>query len=461
MNKLNIIYKEIKQLKPYKKNAKKHPKEQVERIANSIKEFGFTQPVIVDKNNCVVAGHGRILGAKKAGLKQVPTVCLEELTEEQIKAYRLVDNKLNESEWEYDLLDEELETLTDDIDMSLFGFDLDMTDEELQDEHETILTKDDTIRYFTNEQIIEQALEDFKPFKTLEQFVGSIIDKPTAMYQFNRLCQGYNDGYNISLLFNPHRLTTGTKKNRMSIFEALNKNKTYKKQLFRFMVKVQNKFCTKNNYYKYIGIGCGGVQYVNEFQPYLARDIYRTYCKDGYTILDPCAGWGGRTIGLASCMFNDVKYYATDASKKTYEGLLELKKFLRLGDNFKYKNVPFEDLEIKENSIDFCFTSPPYYDTEHYSQDDGQSFKRYDSYTEWKNCFLYVMLGKIYKALKVGGVCLLNVGNVIYPIESDIKQWCIEHDVKFRNVNDFKIGGNGIGKRTGEQGEPFIEFVKD
>ena len=101
MEELNIVYKPIKELKPYKKNAKKHSKEQVEQIANSIKEFGFTQPVIIDKNNCVVAVHGRILGAKKAGIKSVPTVCLEELTEEQIKAYRLVDNKLNESEWDY------------------------------------------------------------------------------------------------------------------------------------------------------------------------------------------------------------------------------------------------------------------------------------------------------------------------------------------------------------------------
>lgn len=124
MEQLNIKYKQINELKPYKKNAKKHTKEQVEKIANSIKEFGFTQPVIIDKNNSVVAGHGRILGAKKAGLKQVPTVCLEELTEEQIKAYRLVDNKLNESEWDYSLLDEELENLEEDINMDLFVFDL-------------------------------------------------------------------------------------------------------------------------------------------------------------------------------------------------------------------------------------------------------------------------------------------------------------------------------------------------
>lgn len=121
----NIVYKNITELKPYKKNAKKHPKEQVERIANSIKEFGFTQPVLIDKHNCVVAGHGRVLGAKKAGLKQVPTICLEDLTPEQIKAYRLADNKLNESDWQYNLLDEEIqELLEQDVDMSLFGFDI-------------------------------------------------------------------------------------------------------------------------------------------------------------------------------------------------------------------------------------------------------------------------------------------------------------------------------------------------
>ena len=121
---MNITYKSIKDLKPYKKNAKKHPKEQIEQIANSIKEFGFTQPVLIDKHNSVVAGHGRILGAKKAGLKQVPTICLEDLTPEQIKAYRLADNKLNESDWYNALVEEELEILAENIDMSLFGFDI-------------------------------------------------------------------------------------------------------------------------------------------------------------------------------------------------------------------------------------------------------------------------------------------------------------------------------------------------
>ena len=125
MSREHIIYKPIKDLRPYKKNAKKHPKQQIEQIANSIQEFGFTQPVLIDKHNNVVAGHGRVLGAKKAGLTEVPTLCLDDLTEEQIKAYRLADNKLNESDWDEVLLDEEVqELLTSDIDMSLFGFEL-------------------------------------------------------------------------------------------------------------------------------------------------------------------------------------------------------------------------------------------------------------------------------------------------------------------------------------------------
>ena len=133
----NIVYKPIKELKPYKKNAKKHPKTQVEQIANSIKEFGFTQPVLIDKDNNVVAGHGRVLGAKKAGLTEVPTLCLDDLTEEQIKAYRLADNKLNESDWDIELLQKEAEELLkSDVDMSLFGFDSVLSDEELELEME-------------------------------------------------------------------------------------------------------------------------------------------------------------------------------------------------------------------------------------------------------------------------------------------------------------------------------------
>lgn len=106
---------------PYAKNAKKHEQKQIDGVAKSIEQFGFVQPVVIDKNNEIVIGHCRVLASKKLGLKEVPCVCVDELTDEQVKALRLADNKLNESEWDFALIDEELASIVD-IDMSELGF---------------------------------------------------------------------------------------------------------------------------------------------------------------------------------------------------------------------------------------------------------------------------------------------------------------------------------------------------
>ena len=96
------------QLVPYDKNTKKHDKTQINNVAESIKQYGFVQPIVIDKDNVVVIGHCRLLAAKKLKMKEVPCVCVEDLTEEQVKALRIVDNKSNESEWDFDFLADEL-----------------------------------------------------------------------------------------------------------------------------------------------------------------------------------------------------------------------------------------------------------------------------------------------------------------------------------------------------------------
>ena len=121
MKGIEIVYLPIDKIKPYERNAKKHPSNQVEHIANSIREFGFRQPLVVDTENVLVIGHGRLLAAKKLGMKEVPCVRADDLTAEQIKALRLADNKTNESEWDFELLNVELGDICD-IDMSRFGF---------------------------------------------------------------------------------------------------------------------------------------------------------------------------------------------------------------------------------------------------------------------------------------------------------------------------------------------------
>jgi DNA modification methylase len=115
---------DINKIIPYERNAKKHPKKQVEQVAASIKAFGFNQPIVLDKKNVIIVGHGRYEAAKLLGLKDVPTITVN-LSEEKARAYRLADNKLNESKWDMDLVIEELKLMSEEM-IDMTGFDKDL-----------------------------------------------------------------------------------------------------------------------------------------------------------------------------------------------------------------------------------------------------------------------------------------------------------------------------------------------
>lgn len=121
MKEMKIIYKNVDDIIPYENNPR-HNDNAVDYVANSIKEFGFKVPIIIDKENVIVTGHTRLKAAEKLGLKQVPVILADDLTEDQIKAFRIADNKVAQfSTWNMEKLDLELEDIT--IDMSEFGFD--------------------------------------------------------------------------------------------------------------------------------------------------------------------------------------------------------------------------------------------------------------------------------------------------------------------------------------------------
>ena len=118
---MEIIYKNIKDLKPYSKNARKNDKA-VKYVAKSIENFGFKIPVIIDKNGVIVCGHTRYKASKKLGYNEIPCIIADDLTEEQIKAFRLADNKVSEkADWDFDLLSDEINDIID-INMEDFGF---------------------------------------------------------------------------------------------------------------------------------------------------------------------------------------------------------------------------------------------------------------------------------------------------------------------------------------------------
>ena len=120
-------------LKPYENNTKIHTFKQIEEISNSIQQFGFKQPIVIDKDGAIIVGHGRYEAAKMLSMEVVPCVVADDLTEDEAKAYRIADNKTNESDWDFKALEKELDEI--DIDMTLFNADFGEEFEEIEENH--------------------------------------------------------------------------------------------------------------------------------------------------------------------------------------------------------------------------------------------------------------------------------------------------------------------------------------
>ena len=122
---MKVANRNLAELTPYAGNAKKHDSTQIANVAESIKQFGFVQPIVIDRDGVIVIGHCRALAAEKLGMKEVPCVCVDDLTPEQVNTLRIVDNKSNESPWDFDILPDELAEL----DFSGFDFDFGLESE--------------------------------------------------------------------------------------------------------------------------------------------------------------------------------------------------------------------------------------------------------------------------------------------------------------------------------------------
>ena len=163
----------VKDLIPYEKNTKKHDYVQINNVAESIRQYGFVQPIVIDKNNVVVIGHCRLLAAQKLKMAEAPCVCVDDLTEEQVKALRIVDNKSNESPWDFDFLADELADLDlSDFDFD-FGIDTDAEDETeiVEDEAPKVDELDEQERIFKERMASGELSDDDEEYQAfLEKF---------------------------------------------------------------------------------------------------------------------------------------------------------------------------------------------------------------------------------------------------------------------------------------------------
>jgi len=144
MQKLEIIYLNKEDIKPFQDNPRIHSDIQINQIASSITEFGFTVPVLIDEEKNVIAGHGRLEASELLELEKIPTITLINLTEEQKKAYIIADNQLTlNSNWNEDLLKEQLNFLTDnDFNLDILGFENTQLDNYFKEIEETDFTED-------------------------------------------------------------------------------------------------------------------------------------------------------------------------------------------------------------------------------------------------------------------------------------------------------------------------------
>ena len=186
---LEIEYKSTDQIIPYINNSRTHSNDQVTQVASSIKEFGFTNPLLLDEKNGIIAGHGRLQAAKQLKLKEVPTITLVGLTETQRKAYIIADNKLAlNAGWDDELLSLELASLKDeDFNLSFTGFD--------NEELELLLGNIDEVG------LPELADGDKEPFQqktfTLHDEQASDVDRALMLARTNPIVDtGINDNSN-------------------------------------------------------------------------------------------------------------------------------------------------------------------------------------------------------------------------------------------------------------------------
>ena len=293
----------------------------VEAVAESIKQFGFKVPIIVDRDGVIVAGHTRKKAAERLGLSSVPCIVAEDLTPEQIKAFRLADNKTGElAEWDFDALEKELAELTAfDVDMSAFGFDERIFDEPLPDFGEALEEERETLQ----EKFI------VPPFSVFDTKQGYWQDRKDIWKKIIKSDEGRDQGL----------LGQGLKE----------------------LAEKQG--------------GANTLTGTSIFDPVLCEILINWFCPKGGKILDPFAG--GSVRGLVSVLLGN-EYTGIDLSEKQIKANIKNYKAIAgkqdlNGDDLRApkwinddsRNI---DLLVKEKH-DFLLTCPPYADLEVYSDD--------------------------------------------------------------------------------------------
>ena len=306
-------------------------------------------------------------------------------------------------------------------------------------------------------EFLQDVIYDLLKNISLNDLVHLMTNELTASLEYYRLLNGENTCQLTSLLFNPHRLDISCRNHKYkSIFQEM-KGDVFLRGIARAIVYLynsKNSFPINNVLYRVFEMGVNGVGLANEFPPRHARDFCLNIgitknCK----VLDPCGGWGGRMIGISTiCDY----YECYEPSTKTYHGLLKLSEWIKKMNkdfNAYVHCLPFEDSNLKDNFYDFAITSPPYYNTEDYCDEETNSLNRYKTFDDWCNGFYIPLIQKTMNSLKKGACFVINIGDRLYPLSKVLldnfsSQYTIQ---KYKDLLSGNTGGLRKGEKKGEQ----------
>lgn len=392
-------------LKPWPGNPRRNEGEPVEKVADSIKRFGFASPIVARKaTGEIIAGHTRWKAAIKLKLKRVPVRYMN-LDEKEAHLLAMADNRLGElADWDETKL---LELLSDykEADALLAGWsgaDLEALEAGLEPEEEG------------------EGLPSFDVFdreRIASAHVAALCGKRHAdfarlpadvMVALNRCAAGRAAPLStITDRWFPHRYDVRAGAARYTPNEQLGLPEMIR-AASRMGTGVMKTWGSSAELLNHICLTHGG-QCARQFPIAQARDIYKEFAAEGSAVLDPCAGWGGRLLGWL-CARRGGRYEGYDASKATVLGFAAM--IVELGiNNAEVHHRAFEDVQLEPESFDFAFTSPPYFTLERYGEDAEQAEQRYPGYAAWLEGFFEPLILKVLEALRPGCCFVLNVSN--------------------------------------------------
>lgn len=381
----------INQIKPYQNNAKIHGPDQIRKIADSIKEFGFLNPILLDSENMILCGHGRLEAARLLGMEEVPCLYADGLTEAQKRAYIIADNRLTEiAEWDFDILDAELAALEDvGFDISLTGFERQETTNPQQEKK-------------------KQAYETLKDRFLVSPF--SVLDSRTFWWTTRK--RSWKD---IGIRSEIGRGNDGeVSKNGLTYANSHQSPAVYEKKN-----KYEELIGEKISWDEFLELfpESGAQASTSIFDPVLCEIAYRWYSKKGDRIIDPFAG--GSVRGIVAALLGR-QYTGVDLSERQIEAnranWAEISHEMILeeggdgpdplwihGDSAKIDQL------VDADGFDLLLTCPPYADLEKYSNDPNDLSNM--EYSEFVKVYSEIIKKSVSK-LKGDAFAICVVGDV-------------------------------------------------